>query len=241
MVIHHAISTHAPLAGCDQIAHAGSGRDSHFNPRTPRGVRQVVRRNLQIAGQFQPTHPSRGATFAAKCFGQYKPISTHAPLAGCDVRQMQSSFERSISTHAPLAGCDHQQRSQHHDAENFNPRTPRGVRRRGKSQNKMTGDFNPRTPRGVRRDAPGIADILADFNPRTPRGVRPCPMHSPGPSRRFQPTHPSRGATATRSQLKLQHIISTHAPLAGCDRSSLVCPLICVYFNPRTPRGVRRR
>ena len=34
--------------------------------------------------------------------------------------------------------------------------------------------------------------------------------------------------------------ISIHAPREGCDRRRTLPPLMLKYFNPRTPRGVRR-
>ena len=57
-----AISIHAPLAGCDLPAVPCQGRERHFNPRTPCGVRRAVALYL-VAGDA---------------------ISIHAPLAGCD-------------------------------------------------------------------------------------------------------------------------------------------------------------
>ena len=79
--------------------------------------------------------------------------------------------------------------------------------------------------------------------------------------RRFQSTHPSRGATHQALGSIHHFVISIHAPLAGCDswgagdvvaaRISIHAPLAgCdgyspkprqrfFYFNPRTPRGVR--
>ena len=83
------------------------------------------------------------------------------------------------------------------------------------------------------------------------------------PSRqRFQSTHPSRGATRQNSPGKGTEAISIHAPLTGCDTGhgsqdgsteiSIHAPLTgCdapgfpgsrppLYFNPRTPHGVRR-
>ena len=55
--------------------------------------------------------------------------------------------------------------------------------------------FNPRTPRGVRLEIPTRAIVVSDFNPRTPRGVR-------------------RGHVA---HLRLDTVISIHAPREGCD------------------------
>ena len=56
-----------------------------------------------------------------------------------------------------------------------------------------------------------------NFNPRTPCGVRPALPGRPHRWRRFQSTHPLRGATRPGRPF----------PPSGC------------YFNPRTPCGVR--
>ena len=80
----------------------------------------------------------------------------------------------------------------------------------------------------------------------------------------FQSTHPLRGATEFRSQVFHGRKISIHAPLAGCDAAlNILCrfsfqfqsthPLRGattiptntssggIYFNPRTPCGVRQQ
>ena len=56
------ISIHAPLAGCDRLDALNTMSNTHFNPRTPCGVRLkiIARRNRKI--EFQSTHPLRGAT-----------------------------------------------------------------------------------------------------------------------------------------------------------------------------------
>ena len=58
----HAISIHAPLAGCDrdEIVYSGAG------------------------WSFQSTHPLRGATKRGEALIRGVTISIHAPLAGCD-------------------------------------------------------------------------------------------------------------------------------------------------------------
>ena len=78
----------------------------------------------------------------------------------------------------------------------------------------------------------------------------------------FQSTHPARGATPLRPPAPPPTWISIHAPREGCDevrkresrarRISIHAPregcdgnagrrpgFACLYFNPRTPRGVR--
>ena len=56
------ISIHAPLAGCDRLWLLISYFCSHFNPRTPCGVRLSKRARIAAAAGFQSTHPLRGAT-----------------------------------------------------------------------------------------------------------------------------------------------------------------------------------
>ena len=79
----------------------------------------------------------------------------------------------------------------------------------------------------------------------------------------FQSTHPLRDATADELKEGLYCLISIHAPLTGCDDEDILrtlnipisihAPLTgcdirwrffvftCIYFNPRTPYGMRRK
>ena len=57
----------------------------------------------------------------------------------------------------------------------------------------------------------------------------------------FQPTRPLRGATRTPIKLRDCFLISTHAPLAGRDRSSIQVTINKRDFNPRAPCGARPR
>ena len=77
-----------------------------FNPRTPCGVRRGQDLHLRCERLFQSTHPLRGATVLAVAFFLFRPISIHAPLAGCDFDPERSIHRENISIHAPLAGCD---------------------------------------------------------------------------------------------------------------------------------------
>ena len=124
--------------------------------------------------------------------------------------------------------------------------------------------FNPRTPRGVRRQRVCTISMgNRNFNPRTPRGVRHGGDCLNINDKLFQSTHPARGATHRHIQGRQYSKISIHAPREGCDSSGLTrCAISHVfqsthpargatvfwyqphipqfYFNPRTPRGVRR-
>ena len=148
-------------------------------------------------------------------------ISIHAPLAGCDVSVKRYITKIQISIHAPLAGCDRPVSSPLHCQKSFQSTHPlRGAttpcrRRLGTSWN-----FNPRTPCGVR--------LITYFHPIP---------HGP-----FQSTHPLRGATPCPADpdAEAEPFQSTH-PLRGATRSKDPALLTTVYFNPRTPCGVRLR
>ena len=106
------ISIHAPREGCDLLPISIFLSLLNFNPRTPRGVRQVHQScpihpgHISIhapregcdpcRGQgerpvplFQSTHPARGATVAALDGYAVGGISIHAPREGCDSKLYQ--------------------------------------------------------------------------------------------------------------------------------------------------------
>ena len=147
----HKISIHAPREGCDLLLVLSKVLLVNFNPRTPRGVRQQHFCSEPGCGEFQSTHPARGATRWLNFIFLTLAISIHAPREGCDPAGGRGMSGSGISIHAPREGCDCGLGVIFAEGTNFNPRTPRGVRR----------------PRAIRLCRP-----LIYFNPRTPRGVR---------------------------------------------------------------------
>ena len=143
------ISIHAPLAGCDARRGRRHFTRRHFNPRTPCWVRLKPSGKGQGTGQFQSTHPLRGAT---------------TTVIQCRCTQ---GFQ---STH-PLRGATRKMRARMR-AKNFNPRTPCGVRLLLLSSGCLPSYFNPRTPCGVRHYSIAQSAWQENFNPRTPCGVR---------------------------------------------------------------------
>ena len=128
---------------------------------------------MRCSKRFQPTRPLRGATVSAGAHLADRLISTHAPLAGRDLRVRRGRF--SIL------------------------------------------QFQPTRPlRGATRLSTSVS---------LPRA--------------FQPTRPLRGATTAAHVLKPCYMISTHAPLAGRDRSPCGQGRHSRYFNPRAPCGAR--
>ena len=101
-----------------------------------------------------------------------------------------------------------------------------------------------------------------DFNPRSPSGLRPYPRPRNLKLNLFQSTQPEWAATWLVKNMVLRKWISIHAARVGCDRrdkgfappkvisihaARVGCDLLrrrkCgyafVYFNPRSPSGLR--
>ena len=194
-------------------------------------------------------------------------ISIHAPRAGCDdPRAWYCPDCRAISIHAPRAGCDQDEDGNTLTARYFNPRTPCGVRPavgavpykhrcRFQSTHPVRGatlarpvnvlhglNFNPRTPCGVRPvHGPGPFDGTQDFNPRTPCGVRRFFTSKLSSTIRFQSTHPVRGATMSQATYSSARQFQSTHPVRGATTSPWPTARWSIYFNPRTPCGVRRQ
>ena len=101
------------------------------------------------------------------------------------------------------------------------------------------GHFNPRTPCGVRQKLKIYDYKGRKFQSTHPvRGAtcRECYETRYGV---FQSTHPVRGATQPMFITINMHVISIHAPRAGCDPITEEEIKATVDFNPRTPCGVR--
>ena len=182
---------------------------------------------------------------------------------GCDTEVVGADGVILISIHAPRVGCDEHGALQGRRQEYFNPRTPRGVRQdvsrfltaivRFQSTHPAWGAtgrigypdgrflISIHAPRvGCDYSRIDIFTVYAYFNPRTPRGVRPRETCNLPSKLLFQSTHPAWGATPDGGLWKLLRRISIHAPRVGCDQAPRKPYLTFLYFNPRTPRGVRR-
>ena len=208
------------FAGCDRAARASSCpatyfnprtpcgvrpdrpalnlHNSNFNPRTPCGVRPSVGRRGLPGGLFQSTHPLRGATEVAQKYGLDRPISIHAPLAGCD-----------------RAACSCLSQS-----EDFNPRTPCGVRPfRGRTDREVW-EFQSTHP------LRGATDRLFDLDPHFQISIH-APLAGCDSAHPYLfvldviSIHaPLAGCDVLSHCYNLAIAISIHAPLAGCDVKS---------------------
>ena len=169
------ISIHAPLAGCDVAPfHARVGH-THFNPRTPCGVRPLSRAFRGLCCNFNPRTP-------------------------CGVRpdsRKRTNNTITISIHAPLAGCDSGSRTSCGSWSHFNPRTPRGVRLRQRRRSDRAGHISIHAPlAGCDVFAGLIAPRLPVISIHAP--LAGCPFFPGGiPTHRRRRTHPVSGKKCT--------------------------------------------
>ena len=216
--------------------------------------------------KFQPTRPLRGATPVAASGDCSSEISTHAPLAGRDIRREDVQRLLQISTHAPLAGRDCSGARSTIFIERFQPTRPlRGATAVRPTVTAYTVNFNPRAPCGARplgsrefyrlmeisTHAPlagrdhetGVCLTAYDcyFNPRAPCGARPAKKWLDLPFGKISTHAPLAGRDSEIELTEVLHYeISNHAPLAGRDYLHLArCQQALPDFNPRAPCGAR--
>ena len=100
----------------------------HFNSHTPHGVRLIRIKQSAADGQFQLTHPTRGATSLGRiCLNGYEFQLTH-PTRGATKHVAGYNINPNISTHTPHTGCDLFLHHTNPASCNFNSHTPHGVR-----------------------------------------------------------------------------------------------------------------
>ena len=78
------VSIHALLAECDNCGIRITGKYKGFNPRTPCGVRLIMRKQADMPTLFQSTHSLRSATPSGEVETIKEIVSIHALLAECD-------------------------------------------------------------------------------------------------------------------------------------------------------------
>ena len=88
---------------------------------------------------------------------------------------------------------------------------------------------------------PKKARVNKYFNPRPPRGGRLGRIEKFQSELGFQSTPPARGATSLPPRLMMIFSISIHAPREGGDGRRCFGNAPRMDFNPRPPRGGRRR
>ena len=151
------------------------GRFTYFNPRAPRGARQLKESYNKIKRNFNPRAP-RGARLARlKSRRTYPVISIHVPREGHDrFVTLGAKKYAYISIHVPREGHDVRVVKRQSKAGNFNPRAPRGARQFDYIANLMSGEISIHVPREGHDlvDSDSFAAPPRNFNPRAPRGAR---------------------------------------------------------------------
>ena len=221
-VLHTIISTHAPLAG----------RDRHGQ------------RGWQDRSQISTHAPLAGRDPGVVDVGVEAQISTHAPLAGRDRRPGRPAADaqhfnprapcgaRRTCTFVassrvlfqptrPLRGATEGDGGKTLEIRGFQPTRPLRGATRHRRPEPVHGGISTHAPLAGRD--PSARIVLRrhwNFNPRAPCGARPRSTRSSATPSLFQPTRPLRGATGSGlgRQGRLTPI-STHAPLAGRDRT----------------------
>ena len=232
-----------------------------FNSRTSCEVRHKSAAHKRRARKFQLTHLLRGATSSFRYSLCSYFISTHAPLARCDLMPFLRARARIDFNSRTSCEVRRTAYSSFPHYIDFNSRTSCEVRQRFNFVHRGELYFNSRTSCEVR-----LAQCVdhidpPDFNSRTSCEVRLWRPAVPGRSGLFQLTHLLRGATIRRiAKIKnadfnsrtscevrrflppcfSQPCISTHAPLARCDIRVEAVQAGQGYFTSRTSCEVRR-
>ena len=191
----------------------------HFNPRPPCGVRPPARARRAKPAQFQSTHPVRGATMVSgsRSFGSSFQ-STH-PVRGATVCKRHIQVAARISIHAPRAGCDANGINSGWSWLKFQSTHPVRGATGGQAHSHRRGDISIHAPRAGCDQAREMHNAsLEQFQSTHPvRGATDCPLVEVDLDGQFQSTHPVRGATQLIPMRMMRSL----------------------YFNPRTPCGVR--
>ena len=174
---------------------------------------------VRSRSRFQPTRPLRGATERDRRLRRGCFISTHAPLAGRDGTAGEATEGLlDISTHAPLAGRDRP--------------------RQGTAQRIRISTHAPLAGRDV--DVLVVLKVVAKFQPTRPlRGATHISRRR-NQHEHFNPRAPC-GARQIEVTLADDVDISTHAPLAGRDCTSVSFSMMVYLFQPTRPlRGATK-
>ena len=213
------ISIHAPLAGCDSLSNCAR----------------------IIGNKFQSTHPLRGATrrsMASRTRLYFNPRTPCGVRRGYQRKAHRFGF---ISIHAPLAGCDLLGRGNQGVAGKFQSTHPlRGATEESDAQALRTqiSIHAPLAGCDSETDCSSSGRYLISIH----APLAGCDYMAEGLGQGFDKISihaPLAGCDVCDALRHRVREISIHAPLAGCDLKNLIHTIIQIYFNPRTPCGVR--
>ena len=221
---------------------------------------------MRWTAPFQSTPPARGATKKAHYHVLWRYISIHAPREGGDTTAATDPVDLFDFNPRPPRGGRPGHSAGRTAGQNFNPRPPRGGRRQKRPWADEEQRFQSTPPaRGATWYITASPPDTPRFQSTPPargatRGNRSAAVFL----ERFQSTPPARGATSSVATVTPTAAISIHAPREGGDinltintiirrrfqstppaRGATITKLLIniesLNFNPRPPRGGRRR
>ena len=162
-------------------------------------------------------------------------ISIHAPREGCDRSFPGHPTPHGISIHAPREGCDCGRcRTYLYQAQFQSTHPARGATHRAHTPHwfRCISIHAPREGCDAFLPSQHHSPAISIHAPR--EGCDPGILTLRTRSRRFQSTHPARGATPAPLDLLIGQQISIHAPREGCDsklyqRAGSLLGSICLF------------
>ena len=237
------VSIRAPRAGSDHVCRDGRCGGTRFNPRSPRGERPAHpaggHRGLLVSIRA-PRAGSDQSLCLSRCMPcGFNPRSPRGERLGIQHRTRQV---RGFQSALPARGATLERRPQ---AALFDVsiRAPRaGSDARVNTVTQIMEQFQSALPARGATGAPcQVQGVPGGFNPRSPRGERQQAASANCNAMKFQSALPARGATFGRRRRSGVEAVSIRAPRAGSDAAKGRLRPPHVRFNPRSPRGERRR
>ena len=125
------ISIHAARMGCDCNGHHTRYCLSHFNPRSPNGLRHNNGKWRKVVELFQSTQPEWAATANYVFDLKNAEISIHAARMGCDILEVDAPEKYYLfQSTQPEWAATNEAGSIVENIDNFNPRSPNGLRQK---------------------------------------------------------------------------------------------------------------
>ena len=192
---------------------------------------------------FQFTHPGRGATVGRLGAIETDGVSIHAPREGCDtsIYFFIHYLLKFQFTH-PGRGATQRVGAFVVVTLVVSIHAPReGCDSEGRClRSRHACSFNSRTPGGVRLSLATSTACFKRFQFTHPgRGATVVGPYSPQPKYRFQFTHPGRGATIPSRNINSRKVGFNSRTPGGVRPSRIPIIPESVCFNSRTPGGVR--
>ena len=226
----------APFAGRRSCAH------SSFNPRPPRGERQAGTRRHRLRADVSIHAPARGATVISSPSDGIRSRFNPRPHEGSDLApSFGIELDAHVSIHAPARGATGLDRSGRANRSSFNPRSREGSDSMIASWSSTLRWFQSTLPRAERLAAGAARSAGFRVSIHAPaRGATDLRTLLTGPL--VVSIHaPARGATHDRRLQLGRAEVSIHAPREGSDHARRGSIPARASFNPRPPRGERRR